>query len=448
MWNDGTLVPHIRRHLTDSGAMTKGNHGRPSRSTHIPTCIVVPAKRNLEHERLIREKRRLNINEIRVRIALLSVGGELNDNPHPIGSDEKLDKFTSLCKHGTLRFGKIKRVAKRAVETTLVEFPTADLTPVTWVAFREAWRTQEERDKESSDWLKNSMPPKAGSKDDGDESESNDEGSIKSRDSKRKSDAGDPLVEKLKKEGVGERQKRYLDCVIRPADIQSGFDAVHLPASTIDTVRTLVSLRLACPKAFQTGLLKQYNMSGGLLFGPPGTGKTLLAKAIAKESGCRMPGLVSIMTAVPHVCYEDDVYRGYDIPKGTVLKYLVRNVDMLNVLGAENFLPNTSRAMSRDESIYKDPEVFDPDRFLDPKVPPLSAFGWGRRKCPGVYYGQAAVFTSIASLLATFNLTKKLDSNGREIIPEIEDGSNSMTLYVPQHPIERISSNQVSKPVV
>ncbi|CAE6446751.1 unnamed protein product [Rhizoctonia solani] len=133
--------------------------------------------------------------------------------------------------------------------------------------------------------------------------------------------------------------------------------------------------------------------------------------------------------AVPHVCYEDDVYRGYDIPKGTVL---IGNI----------------WAMSRDESIYKDPEVFDPDRFLDPKVPPLSAFGWGRRKCPGVYYGQAAVFTSIASLLATFNLTKKLDSNGREIIPEIEDGSNSMTLYVPQHPIERISSNQVSKPVV
>jgi cytochrome P450 len=37
------------------------------------------------------------------------------------------------------------------------------------------------------------------------------------------------------------------------------------------------------------------------------------------------------------------------------------------------------RAMSRDESIYKDPEIFNPDRFLDPNVPPLPGFGWGRR---------------------------------------------------------------------
>ncbi|KAF8749674.1 cytochrome P450 [Rhizoctonia solani] len=109
-------------------------------------------------------------------------------------------------------------------------------------------------------------------------------------------------------------------------------------------------------------------------------------------------------TAVPHVCYEDDVYRNYDIPKGTVL------------------------AMSRDESIYKDPEVFNPDRFLDPNVPPLPGFGWGRRKCPGSYYAQAAVFVSITSLLAMFTFEKKRDSNGQEIIPNIEDRSNSMTL--------------------
>jgi hypothetical protein len=37
------------------------------------------------------------------------------------------------------------------------------------------------------------------------------------------------------------------------------------------------------------------------------------------------------------------------------------------------------RAMSRDENIYKDPEIFNPDRFVDPSVPALPAFGWGRR---------------------------------------------------------------------
>jgi cytochrome P450 len=35
--------------------------------------------------------------------------------------------------------------------------------------------------------------------------------------------------------------------------------------------------------------------------------------------------------------------------------------------------------MSRNEQVYKNPEVFDPDRFLDPEVPQLPAFGFGRR---------------------------------------------------------------------
>ncbi|KAG8688560.1 hypothetical protein FRC11_005215, partial [Ceratobasidium sp. 423] len=107
-------------------------------------------------------------------------------------------------------------------------------------------------------------------------------------DSENKRATTDPLVEKVKKQGMDSYQRKMLDCLIRPGDVQTGFKEVHLPDATIDTVRTLVSLRLLCPEAFKTGILKQYNMSGVLLFGPPGTGKTLLAKAIAKESGARM----------------------------------------------------------------------------------------------------------------------------------------------------------------
>ena len=68
----------------------------------------------------------------------------------------------------------------------------------------------------------------------------------------------------------------------------TSFDDVHLPAHTIDSVRTIVSLPLLYPSAFQQGILKQHSMTGCLLFGPPGTGKTLVVRALAKEAGCRM----------------------------------------------------------------------------------------------------------------------------------------------------------------
>ncbi|KAF8668092.1 cytochrome P450 family [Rhizoctonia solani] len=83
-------------------------------------------------------------------------------------------------------------------------------------------------------------------------------------------------------------------------------------------------------------------------------------------------------------------------------------------------------AITRDEKIYKDPEAFNPDRFQDPDVPHTPAFGWGRRKCPGVYFAEASLFITIASLLATFTFSKKKGPDGREIIPKIENISNAI----------------------
>ncbi|KAJ1300391.1 hypothetical protein OPQ81_005210 [Rhizoctonia solani] len=117
----------------------------------------------------------------------------------------------------------------------------------------------------------------------------------------------------------------------------------------------------------------------------------------------------ALAIGVPHRCLEDDVYRGYNITKGTI------------VIG-------NLWAMSRDENIYKEPERFNPDRFLDPGVPPIPAFGWGRRICPGMHFGEASLFITIASLLATFTFSKKRDSNGNYIEPIIEDAPNSIVL--------------------
>ncbi|KAF8735319.1 Cytochrome P450, partial [Rhizoctonia solani] len=70
---------------------------------------------------------------------------------------------------------------------------------------------------------------------------------------------------------------------------------------------------------------------------------------------------------------------------------------------------NSIRAMTRDENMYKDPEVFNPDS-----------------KCPGVYFAEASLFITIASLLATFTFSKKKGPDGREIIPKIEKISNAI----------------------
>ncbi|CAE6531694.1 unnamed protein product [Rhizoctonia solani] len=105
---------------------------------------------------------------------------------------------------------------------------------------------------------------------------------------------------------------------------------------------------------------------------------------------------------VPHTCSQDDIYRGYFIPKGAI------------VIG-------NAWAISRDETVYVRPEEFNPDRFDDPSVPPAPAFGWGRRKCPGIHYAQSLLSIGIASLLATFDFTMAKDEEGNDIVPSVED---------------------------
>ncbi|KAH9970769.1 cytochrome P450 [Russula compacta] len=74
--------------------------------------------------------------------------------------------------------------------------------------------------------------------------------------------------------------------------------------------------------------------------------------------------------AVPHAATEDDIYNGFLIPKGAII------------------IPN-SWAILRDPATYPEPDVFRPERFLDPggnlhDDPTLvSGFGYGKRICPG-----------------------------------------------------------------
>ncbi|CAE6536968.1 unnamed protein product [Rhizoctonia solani] len=114
-------------------------------------------------------------------------------------------------------------------------------------------------------------------------------------------------------------------------------------------------------------------------------------------------------TGLPHVCSEDNTYRGYNIEKGTVI--------MVNTW-----------AMSRDETVYKDPELFNPDRFLDPNVPHLPLFGWGRRICPGLHFAESTLFIVITSLLATLTFSTKKNAEGKDIVPEIKGAPDPPSL--------------------
>jgi hypothetical protein len=84
--------------------------------------------------------------------------------------------------------------------------------------------------------------------------------------------------------------------------------------------------------------------------------------------------------------------------------------------------------MVRQESEYPDPETFRPDRWLDPKFPtyqePLtqypnlkrySAFGFGRRICPGLESAERSLFIEVASMMWVCSIRKKKDQNGLEI---------------------------------
>ncbi|KAL8908116.1 MAG: hypothetical protein Q9207_001008 [Kuettlingeria erythrocarpa] len=80
-------------------------------------------------------------------------------------------------------------------------------------------------------------------------------------------------------------EKKLLNGMIDPSDIRTTFENVHASKETIQTLKDLTLLPLACPQEFDYGVLAEQSISGLLLYGPPGTGKTLLAKAVAKEGG-------------------------------------------------------------------------------------------------------------------------------------------------------------------
>lgn len=108
--------------------------------------------------------------------------------------------------------------------------------------------------------------------------------------SKKSVPSKDPVIDGIRKSrDLSSHERRLLSCIVDTSKLAATtFADIHLPLKTIDAVRTVVSLPLLFPQAFQGGILRDHSTTGALLFGPPGTGKTLLARAVANESGARM----------------------------------------------------------------------------------------------------------------------------------------------------------------
>ncbi|EKM54962.1 uncharacterized protein PHACADRAFT_255217 [Phanerochaete carnosa HHB-10118-sp] len=121
---------------------------------------------------------------------------------------------------------------------------------------------------------------------------------------------------------------------------------------------------------------------------------------------------------IVHASAQDDVYRGYCIPKGSLV---VANI----------------WAILHDPAVYADPESFCPSRFLrsdtnpTPEPDPDAAYGFGRRICAGQYLAHEMLWITIASVVAAFDIVKAKDEAGREIVPPGEYHYGFMQLPKP-----------------
>jgi len=79
--------------------------------------------------------------------------------------------------------------------------------------------------------------------------------------------------------------------------------------------------------------------------------------------------------------------------------------------------------MTHDESEYKNPNKFSPERFLTTEATKDSRdiiFGFGRRRCPGIALANSSLMTLFAQLLAVYDVQPERDQNGVPIIPAAE----------------------------
>jgi len=113
---------------------------------------------------------------------------------------------------------------------------------------------------------------------------------------------------------------------------------------------------------------------------------------------------------LPHRVKQDDIYKGMLIPKDSTI-----------------FI--SSYALNSDERYFKDPDIFDPDRFvaytetsnhytsLPGDERDHYSYGAGRRSCPGIHMAERSQWRIAAKMLWAFDFYEPLDPKTGRVIP-------------------------------
>ncbi|KLO12599.1 AAA-domain-containing protein [Schizopora paradoxa] len=271
---------------------------------YFRTSVIIPEVRNVAEEREARNFRRIELNLLITRMALGELGARIDEtDPGEIYESLSPPREGELAGEGGKKiieemlwdsmwrdwaehiqpWSIAKHIADTAVGIMLASNglhrakTLPDSLPIPWTVITHVWRSTQLRKDCRKDALKQAWSKVEGSQKLFEDTEENEQ--VES----------DRVVEDVKENpDLSAHERRLLSCIVDSASMPTSFSQVHLPDSTIDSVRTIVSLPLLHPSAFQQGILKQHSMTGCLLFGPPGTGKTLVVRALAKEAGCRM----------------------------------------------------------------------------------------------------------------------------------------------------------------
>ncbi|KAK3950572.1 cytochrome P450 [Pseudoneurospora amorphoporcata] len=129
---------------------------------------------------------------------------------------------------------------------------------------------------------------------------------------------------------------------------------------------------------------------------------------------------ITVLGGTPRASIADDTYRGMFILKGSIVIAPLWSIHL-------------------NENDFPDPHRLLPECFLEERQYPglfgHSAFGWGRRVCPGLHLGHPSVTLNIARILWGFNVSLAKNERGENIEVDMlvnlfafSDGFNSSPL--------------------